>query len=51
VPAKTMQLWCRQEVLECWFSSQILPRGLQQSLRAMLAEAEEQLQVLHGVRS
>jgi len=41
-----MQLRCRQEILERWLASQVLPNGLQQSLRAMLAEVEEQLRVL-----
>jgi len=41
-----MQLRCRQEILERWLASQILPGGLQQSLRAMLAEVEEQLSML-----
>jgi hypothetical protein len=41
-----MQLRCRQEVLQRWLASQILPMGLQQSLPAMLTEVEEQLRVL-----
>ncbi len=46
-----MQLRCRQEVLERWLASQVLPDGLQQSLYAMLAEVREQLSVLTDVSS
>jgi len=43
-----MQLRCRQEILERWLASQIIPNGLQQGLRAMLTEVEEQLRVFSG---
>ena len=41
-----MELRCRQEVIERWLVNQELPEGLRQSLRATLAEVEEQLKVL-----
>jgi hypothetical protein len=41
-----MQLRCRQEILERWLASQVLTDGLQQGLRAMLAEVEEQLRTV-----
>ncbi len=44
-----MQLRCRQEVLERWLASQVLPAGLQQGLYAMLAEVREQLKVFTDV--
>jgi hypothetical protein len=40
------QLRCRQEILERWLASQVLPDGLEQGLRASLAEVEEQLKTL-----
>jgi len=46
-----MQLRCRQEILERWLASQILPNGLQQSLRTMLAEVEEQLRLFSDALS
>ena len=46
-----MQLRCRQEILERWLASQILPGGLQQSLRTMLAEVEEQLRLFSDALS
>ena len=41
-----MQLRCRQEILERWLSSEILPNGLRQSLQAMLCEVDDQLRIL-----
>lgn len=40
------QLRCRQEILERWLASRVLPDGLEQGLRASLAEVEEQLRSL-----
>jgi hypothetical protein len=52
-PAKSAETWqalmelrCKREVLERWLASQVLPDGLQQSLRTMLGEVEEQLRLL-----
>lgn len=44
-----MQLRCRQEVLERWLASEVLPAGLQQSLHAMLAEVRQQLSAVTDV--
>ena len=44
-----MQLRCRQEVLERWLASQVLPAGLHQSLYAMLVEVTEQLNALMDI--
>ena len=44
-----MQLRCRQEILQRWLASEVLPAGLQQGLRAMLAEVEEQLRALSSI--
>jgi hypothetical protein len=41
-----MELRCKREVLERWLASQVLPETVQQSLRAMLGEVEEQLRLL-----
>ena len=50
-PAKSAETWqalmelrCRREVLERWLASRSLPKDLAQTLEAMLAEVEEQLQ-------
>jgi hypothetical protein len=39
-------LRCRQEVIQRWLASQVLPSNLRQSLQAMLTEVEDQLQSL-----
>ncbi len=41
-----MELRCRREVIERWLASRVLPDDQQQSLRGMLREIEDQLQVL-----
>ena len=41
-----MQLRCRQEVLERWLASQVLPDSLREGLRGMLAEVEEQMRTI-----
>jgi hypothetical protein len=46
-----MQLRCRKEILEHWLASQVLTDGLQQGLRAMLAEVDDQLHSLATARS
>ena len=52
-PAKPDETWqtlialrCRQEIIERWLASQILPDGLRQILHAMLREVEDQLLLL-----
>ena len=52
-PAKSVEAWQRlfelrtqQEVLERWIASETLSPNLQQSLRGMLNEVENQLQLL-----
>ena len=52
-PANSAETWqalvelrCRQEVLERWLASQVLPGYLRYGLHAMLGEVEEQLQSL-----
>ena len=41
-----MELRCRREILERWLASQVLTDNLQQSLRTMLSEVEDQLRAL-----
>ena len=41
-----MQLRCRQEILERWLASEVLPAGIEQSLRAMLDEVQDRLGTL-----
>ena len=43
---RVIELRCRQEILQRWLASEVLTGGLQQSLRAMLCEVEEQLRGL-----
>ena len=46
-----VELRTRQEVLERWIASQTLSPGLQQGLRGMLNEVEDQLQLLANALS
>jgi hypothetical protein len=46
-----MEMRCRQEVLERWLASQVLTDNLQQSLRTMLSEVEDQLRSLTNALS
>jgi len=46
-----MELRCRREVIERWLASQVLPDGLQQSLRTMPGEIEDQLRLLTNALS
>lgn len=41
-----MQLRGRQEILERWLASEVLPNGLRQSLQTMLREVQDQLRIL-----
>jgi hypothetical protein len=47
---RLMELRCRREVLERWLVSQVLTENLQQSLRTMLNEVEDQLRALASVK-
>jgi hypothetical protein len=40
---RLMELRCRQEILQRWLASEVLTQNLQQSLRIMLVDVEEQL--------
>ena len=42
-----MQLRHRREILERWLSSEVLPAGIANTLRTMLAEVDEQLGTLN----
>ena len=44
-----MELRSQREVIERWLASQILPDGLQQSLRTILSEVEDRLKLLTKV--
>lgn len=55
-PAKSAETWqtlmelrSQREVIERWLASQILPDGLQQSLRTILSEVEDRLKLLTKV--
>ncbi len=39
-----IELRCRREVIERWLASPLLPDDLQQSLRSMLREVDDQLE-------
>jgi hypothetical protein len=46
---RLMELRSRKEILERWLASEVLIEGLQQSLRGMLREVEEQLRTIAAV--
>ena len=46
-----MELRCRREVLERWLANQVLTENLQQSLRTILSEVEDQLRSLTNALS
>lgn len=46
-----MQLRGRQEILERWLASEVLPNGLRQSLQTMLREVQDQLRILTNALS
>jgi hypothetical protein len=46
-----MQMRCRQEILERWLASEVLPSGLRQGLQGMLHEVEDQLRALTNTTS
>jgi hypothetical protein len=52
VPDRTLEqmieLRCRREILQRWLASEVLPDNLQQGLRAMLGEVEQQMQAVYG---
>jgi len=57
-PAKSAETWqalmelrCRQEIIERWLASQSVSSGLEQSLRGMLHEVQDQLHVLTSTLS